>query len=77
MPVLACQTRMVMSSDPEMILDPLGENTTERIHLSWPRRGGSISMPVLALQTRMVLSFEPEMILDPSGENATERIDLS
>jgi uncharacterized protein YfaA (DUF2138 family) len=72
MPVLASQTRMVLSADPEMILDPSGENATEEIQSSWPRRGGSISMPVLASQTRMVLSSDPEMILDPSGENATE-----
>ena len=29
MPVLASQTRIVASEDPEMILDPSGENATE------------------------------------------------
>jgi len=65
-PVRASQTRMVLSPDPETILDPSGENATELMKLSWPRRGGSISMPVLASQTRMVLSSDPETILDPS-----------
>ena len=74
MPVLASQTRMLLSYDPEMVLDPSGENATEAIQLSWPRSGGSISMPVLASQTRMVLSEDPEMFWDPSGENATEKI---
>ena len=63
---------MVLSYDPETILDPLGENATEQTTLSWPRRGGSILLTVLASQTRIVLSDDPEMILDPSGENATE-----
>ena len=72
MPVLASQTRMISSSDLEMIFDPLGENATEIIELSWPRSGLSILVPVIASQTRMVLSEEPETILDPSGENATE-----
>ena len=70
-PVLASQTRIVLSNDPEMILDPSGENATDKMELSWPRRGGSIVMPVLASQTRMVLLFDAEMILDPSGEIAT------
>src|SRR5882762_4658019 len=65
---------MVLSLDPETIWDPSGENPTERIQKSWPRKGGRISTPVLASQTRMVLSSDPEIILDPSGENATERI---
>ena len=67
---------MVLSADPEMILDPSGENATEVIEPSWPRRGGSISMPVLASQTRMVLSCDPKMILDPLSENATEEMRL-
>ena len=72
MPVLASQTRMVLSYDPEMIFDPSGENATEIIMEPWPRRGGSILIPVLASQTRMVLSEDSEMILDPSDEKATE-----
>jgi hypothetical protein len=55
-----------------MILDPSGENATDKILDLWPRRGGSISTPVLASQTQIVLSKDPEMILDPSGKNATE-----
>ena len=74
MPVLASQTQMVLSCDPKMILDPLGENAMEEIQCSWPQRGGSISMPVLASQTQMVLSCDPEMILDPLGENVMEEI---
>ena len=70
--MLASQTRIVSSSEPEMIFDPLGEKTTERMESSWPRRGGSISMPMLASHTLMVLSSDPEMIFDPSGDNATE-----
>src|SRR5260370_133111 len=73
MPVVASQTRKT-SHDFEIILNPSGENATERIESSWPRGGVSISTPVLASQTRMVLSSDPETILDPSGENATERI---
>ncbi len=68
--MLASQTRMVLSPEPEMILDPSGEDATERIVPSWPRRGGSLSTPVLESQTRTVVSLDPEMILDPSGENA-------
>ena len=69
---------MVLSQDPETILDPSGENAMEKMELSWPFdlswsfRGGSISTPVLASQTRMVLSPDPHAILDPSGENVTE-----
>ena len=70
---LACQTQMVLSSDPETILDPLGKNVTEWIQSLWPRRHGSISVSVLASQTRVLLLSEPRMILDPSGENATEQ----
>ena len=76
MPVVASQTRIVLSEDPEVIFDPSGENATENITPSWPRRGGSISVPVLASKTRMVLSEDPKMIFDPSGENAMERIQL-
>jgi hypothetical protein len=72
MPVIASQTRMVLSYGPEMILDPSGENATERIEPLWPRRGGSVSTPVLTSQTRMVLFPNPGMIFDPSGENATD-----
>jgi hypothetical protein len=68
---------MVLSPDPEIILDPSGENATEKTEKLWPRRGESTSAPVIASQTRTVLSYDPEMILDPSGENATEEIDRS
>ena len=71
MPVLASQTRAVLSSDPEMTFDPSGENATD-VTISSCRKGGSILAPVLAPQTRMVLSYNPETILDPSGENAME-----
>jgi hypothetical protein len=59
-PVFASQTRMVLSSDPETILDPSCENATDVTQSSsWPRSGGSISTPVFASQTRMVLSIRP------------------
>ena len=59
MPLLASQTRMIPSSDSEIMLDPLGENATERIQVSWPRRGGSISTPVVASQSRTICQKTP------------------
>src|SRR5258705_13652672 len=47
-PVLASQTRMVLSRDPETILDPSGENATERTELLWPLRGMSCLGPIFS-----------------------------
>ena len=54
-----------MSSDPETIWDPLGENATKE-----SSHHGLAGVTVLASQTRMVTSSDPEIIADPSGQNS-------
>ena len=71
--MLASQTRMVLSSDPEMILGPSGENVMERTQLSWPRSGGSISASVACIPNSNGLHFAPKLyaiLLQTKKKNA-------
>src|ERR1700755_1860227 len=65
-------TRMVLSSDPETMYRPLGEQLIAPTISECPLRGLLSRAPVLASQIRMVLSTDPEMICCPSGEYATD-----
>ena len=69
-PVATCQTRTVLSRDPDTICDASCENATKVTQSVWP---SSVWMhwPVATCQTRTVLSLDPDMICDASCENAT------
>src|SRR5882672_3119916 len=71
-PVSASQRRIVLSSEPDTIRDPSGENPTELTSLECPSSDLPMGSPVSASQRRMVLSSEPDTIRDPSGENPTD-----
>ena len=70
-PVATCQTRTVLSLDPDMICDASCENATEVTQSVW---SSSVWMhwPVATCQTRTVLSQDPDTICDASCENATD-----
>jgi hypothetical protein len=71
-PVLASQTRMVLSSDPETIFDPSGENATELNIVIMASKWWEC-LSALCLHPKLEWSCQdPETIFDPSGENATE-----
>ncbi len=70
-PVAASHNRSVLSSEPETMRWPSGENATLVTEPSWPRSGSPTGWPVAASHNRSVLSPEPETMRWPSGENAT------
>ena len=65
-------TTIVLSSDPEAKLYPLGENTTLLTIPLWPLRLLTNS-PVGTFQIPIVLSSDPEAKYSPFGENDTVR----
>src|SRR5438876_896769 len=71
-PVCASQTRSVLSSEPDTIFFPSGENVTDLTKSVWPINGPRMVNPDSASQTRSVLSKEPDTIFFPSGEKATD-----
>ena len=61
-------TRIVPSSDPEMMCSRPEEKAMEFTEPACPSRGLAIAVPVAASQIRMVRSEDPEMMWCPSGE---------
>src|SRR6267154_391610 len=70
--VSASHNRIVVSSDPDTMRLPSGENATELTQLSCPVRGARSGSPVSASHNRMVLSYDPDTMRLPSGENAAD-----
>ena len=56
-PVSASHTRIVLSSEPETMRRPSGENATDLTQSLWPFKGPTTSSPVSASHTRIVLSW--------------------
>ncbi|KAK4073268.1 hypothetical protein Purlil1_13123 [Purpureocillium lilacinum] len=71
-PVLASQSRAVLSLDSVTTTFPSGEKATARTQPEWPRRTLR-SVPVDASQSRDVQSDDPVASTFPSGEKATAR----
>ena len=71
-PVLASQSRTILSRELEASFCLSGENATDKTGSSWPS-SDSRHFLVLASQSRTVSSSEPETNCCPSGENATDK----
>jgi len=71
-PDAASHNRMVLSSEPEAMHVPSGENATDLTESECPCRGSSMVAPDAASHNQMVLSREPEATCVPSGENETD-----
>src|SRR5438477_192168 len=74
-PVVASQSRTVLSLDPETTCVPSGEKATDLTESEWPSSDCS-GAPVAASQSRTVLSPDPETTCVPSGEKATDETQL-
>src|SRR6266702_461452 len=72
-PVVAFQTRLVPSNEPETTRWPSGENATDKTKDVCPVNVPASVSPVVAFQTRIVPSSEPETIRWPSGESAMDQ----
>ena len=70
MPVAACQSRTVWSSEADAISVPSGEKATALAVLVWPR-SVCVVAPVAACQSRTTQSLEADATSVPSGEKAT------
>jgi phosphatidylethanolamine-binding protein (PEBP) family uncharacterized protein len=73
-PVAESQSLTVLSSDPDAISLPSGENATPRTGDEWPLSVPQAA-PVAESQSLTVLSSDPDAISLPSGENATPQVE--
>ena len=71
-PVIIFHKQIDLSTDPETMCWPSGENATEVTKSECPLNGPATVSPVMVFHTQIVLSLEPETMCWPSGENATE-----
>ena len=75
MPVSVSHSLTVRSTEPEINLDPSGENASEVTEPECPEKGSRTRELVSMSQTLIVLSKDPETILVPSREIAMEVIE--
>src|SRR5436190_21345968 len=68
------QIQIALSSEPEALRLPSGENPTDVIESWCPSRGPMTVLPLSTSQIRIVVSREPEIMRLPSGKNPTDVI---
>src|ERR1700735_1415875 len=74
-PVVASQSRTVVSYEADASTLPSGEKATALTELLWPS-SVCFQAPVVAFQSRTVLSYEADARTLPSGEKATAKTEL-
>ena len=76
-PVCASHILILLSSDPETMYLPSGENATDMTVSVWPSNGSETSFPVCASHILIVLSHDPAIVhhapLIPAGMDPFHR----